>query len=382
MLNYNEEHFDEPVISCQPSYHVRVEIEAVTKNQINSTNSRQHEQQLRTNRIPFTRAASVLNFTAFLNRIGAPTERYLHQARIPLSLLDDPENPVPLHLCYRFCEIVVRKEKIEDLGLLVAQNTSLNNLGSYGQILAQSLTVFDYLNTGIYLFNQFTSGEQFWLEEHDNNLRLYHSVPEGSITASAQAQLFALMTTINTLRSVVGNDWYPEELQLSEISGHHLSKLEDLAETRIMNATGPAYFSLPRVMLEHPFKPVNETQTFSRQAVMKDQSGHPDNFTDSLTSLVEILLQTGYPDIDLAAEAAGLSRRTFQRYLANLGLSYSQVIDNTRMRLACRWLEATDMPVMDIALALGYTDASNFTRAFRRRTGIPPQLFRAKTRKD
>jgi hypothetical protein len=73
--------------------------------------------------IPFTRAASLLNFITFLNRVGAPTERYLRQARIPLSLLDDPENPVPLHFCYRFVEIVTRNEGLEDLGLLVANET-------------------------------------------------------------------------------------------------------------------------------------------------------------------------------------------------------------------------------------------------------------------
>ena len=44
------------------------------------------------------------------------------------------------------------------------------------------------------------------------------------------------------------------------------------------------------------------------------------------------------------------------------------------------WLETTEMPVMDMALALGYTDTSNFTRAFRRRTGIPPQRYRATIR--
>lgn len=350
--------------------------------QVNTTNGGRLAQlrHLHTDRIPFTRAASLINFTTFLNNIGVPIERYLRQARIPLSLIFDPESPVPLHLCYRFVELVTRKESIDELGLLVAQQTSLNNLGNYGQILAQSLTVYDYLNTGINLFNQFTSGEQFWLEEHGNNLRLYHSVPKGSIPASAQGQLFALMTTINTLRSVVGSDWHPEELQIPEIPYRHLSKLEDLAETRITNASGPAYFTLHRAMLEHPFKPVNGTKSFSQQAAKTDQAGHPDDFTDSLTSLVEILLQTGYPDIDLAAEAAGLSKRTFQRYLADLGVSYSQVIDSTRMRLACRWLETTDMPVMDIAFALGYTDASNFTRAFRRRTGIPPQRYRAKFR--
>lgn len=330
--------------------------------------------------IPFTRAAPVSNFITFLHSIGAPTERYLRQARIPLSLLDDPENPVPLHFCYRFVEKVTHKEGIDELGLLVAQQTSLNQLGQYGQILAQSLTVFDYLNTGINLLNLFNSGEHFRLEAHDDQLRFYHAVPKGSITASNQSQLFALMITINTLRSVAGDEWYPDELHIAGIPRNKLIKVDALANTRIVHDQGPAFFTLPRTMLEHAFKQVNQKSLHTQQTTKAGLDKLPDNFADSLARLVEILLPNGYPDIDFAAEAAGLSRRTLQRCLADMGLSYSQVVDNTRMHLACHWLETTDMPVMDMALALGYTDTSNFTRAFRRRTGIPPQRYRATIR--
>jgi AraC-like DNA-binding protein len=38
--------------------------------------------------------------------------------------------------------------------------------------------------------------------------------------------------------------------------------------------------------------------------------------------------------------------------------------------------QRTDKPVVEIALDLGYTDASNFTRAFRRAIGVSPSVFR------
>jgi len=40
------------------------------------------------------------------------------------------------------------------------------------------------------------------------------------------------------------------------------------------------------------------------------------------------------------------------------------------------WLDRSDKPVTEIALALGYTDASNFARAFRRHTGLSPRAYR------
>jgi AraC-like DNA-binding protein len=47
-----------------------------------------------------------------------------------------------------------------------------------------------------------------------------------------------------------------------------------------------------------------------------------------------------------------------------------------RLRQAADWLENTDKQVEEIAFDLGYTDASNFARAFRRQSGVSPQAFR------
>mgnify|MGYP001787607280 CR=1 FL=1 len=71
-----------------------------------------------------------------------------------------------------------------------------------------------------------------------------------------------------------------------------------------------------------------------------------------------------------------MSKRTLQRAMAKEGLNYSDLLVELRMRRALHWLDHTDRPVMDIASALGYTDASNFTRAFRRHTGMSPRAFR------
>ena len=75
-----------------------------------------------------------------------------------------------------------------------------------------------------------------------------------------------------------------------------------------------------------------------------------------------------------------MSSRSLQRRLADQGTTFSQVLAETRLRLAAGWLKNTDKPIGEIAFDLGYTDASNFTRAFRRQTGAPPQLFRDRAR--
>jgi AraC-like DNA-binding protein len=84
--------------------------------------------------------------------------------------------------------------------------------------------------------------------------------------------------------------------------------------------------------------------------------------------------------IDTVAETLGMSRRGLQRGLAQQGLTYSQLLAGSRMHQAATWLQSSDKPIVEIAYALGYTDASNFTRAFRNQTGVSPQAFRLSIR--
>ena len=84
----------------------------------------------------------------------------------------------------------------------------------------------------------------------------------------------------------------------------------------------------------------------------------------------------GYPDVNRMAEALGTSGRTLRRRLAAQGWTYSELIGDLRLRLAAKWLASSDKPVSEISIELGYADASNFTRAFRRRSGVPPDAYR------
>jgi AraC-like DNA-binding protein len=81
------------------------------------------------------------------------------------------------------------------------------------------------------------------------------------------------------------------------------------------------------------------------------------------------------PTIAQAAEAAGMSVRTLQRRLLDVGLTYSQLLDEVRLETACHLLERSETNLAEIAAALGYGDPANFTRAFLRWTGKTPSVF-------
>ena len=76
-----------------------------------------------------------------------------------------------------------------------------------------------------------------------------------------------------------------------------------------------------------------------------------------------------------AAQALGMSSRTLKRKLAERAVTYSGLLADARKRHALRLLHG-DASVEAVAERLGYSDPTNFARAFRRWTGYAPRIAR------
>jgi AraC-like DNA-binding protein len=93
------------------------------------------------------------------------------------------------------------------------------------------------------------------------------------------------------------------------------------------------------------------------------------------------LARQGYnPAAPEVAAALGMSLRTFYRRLREEGLRFQQLLDETRLSVAIEYLENTKMPVDEIGRRLGFSDASNFRKAFRRWSGRAPSEIRRSAR--
>ena len=83
-----------------------------------------------------------------------------------------------------------------------------------------------------------------------------------------------------------------------------------------------------------------------------------------------------FPTLPSAARALHTSGRSLRRHLADLGTSYQEVLDEVRKRLALQYLGTTQLPLYEIAFLLGFSDPSNFRRAFKTWTGKTPGDYR------
>jgi transcriptional regulator GlxA family with amidase domain len=87
----------------------------------------------------------------------------------------------------------------------------------------------------------------------------------------------------------------------------------------------------------------------------------------------------GEPDLALAtvAHEIATSRRQLQRAFAEVGgTSFSRELQRIRMVRAAQLLADGSMPVHSVAGAVGYRQAAQFAKVFRRHHGKPPSAFR------
>ena len=90
-------------------------------------------------------------------------------------------------------------------------------------------------------------------------------------------------------------------------------------------------------------------------------------------------LARGEPSQGEVAELLNMSARTLQRKLGEGGVTYKEMLDETRRSPALAYLSASRHTVSDVTYLLGFSAGSSFTRAFRRWTGQSPSDWRART---
>jgi AraC-like DNA-binding protein len=84
----------------------------------------------------------------------------------------------------------------------------------------------------------------------------------------------------------------------------------------------------------------------------------------------------GFHSLEDVASALHLSTRTLKRRLAAKGVTYSDLLEEQRREKAILLLRSPTLSLDQVAEQLGYSDPSNFRRAFRRWTGISPAAYR------
>ena len=177
----------------------------------------------------------------------------------------------------------------------------------------------------------------------------------------------------NTPSSWLSEIWvpYPEP--------SHYARYKDRLPRFRFNQVSPQ-IRFPVTLLDTPIASANPVTAQIAIAQCEQEMAQMVRGEMSISMQVSDILQRHrgqYPDLNTLAQILYMSERTLKRRLQAEDQSYQRLLDATRYQQACDLLRNNTLSVEAIAQALAYQDPTNFTRAFRKWSGLSPRDWRS-----
>lgn len=186
----------------------------------------------------------------------------------------------------------------------------------------------------------------------------------------------------NQLRLMLGGAGGGFDIFMSMPPPLHIARYRALAPTRFhFNEGSPPGVRVvmgPDV-LDHalPLADAHQLKEIDRRCETMGQ--RPRNTSQDWVEYVRMMIRQSAgrpPTLEEIAQNNRISPRTIDRYLRREKLSFRELLQQVRHERACELLRSSDDSVSQIALQLGFSDAANFSRAFRRVSGATPSEYR------
>lgn len=311
-----------------------------------------------------------------LQQLGVDPAPVLAAAGLDASALDVADNTIPYAAFGRLMDEGAWRSACPHFGLLVGQAWHLSNLGVLGELIRHSPTVGDGLRTGLVYHHLNSQGGVVFLRGRgaitEYGYAIYHRCERGA----SQIYDGVLATLVNFMRELCGAGWVPSEVLIAHAPPADASPYRRLFRCPVRFDAELSALRFGAHWLDQPVAGAdrNALRELRRQA---DALAQPE-LIDKLRRSLRVLLLKGVASGDAVADMLAMHRRTLNRRLEALGTTFREVLDDVRHDAACQLLAATQLPLDDIAAALGYAGTSPFTRAFRRSAGTSPGQWRRK----
>lgn len=332
--------------------------------------------------LPVIRAhyADILCQLASEHDVPRPT--LLASAGIRSSMLSHPDNLITVDQFTGLCREALRRSGNAALGLEFGRRLKFTTHGSLSQAAISCDTLEQALSVLIKYFRiRFVYMELDFFTEDDDavvQLSLAHEVEDLyrfniEVVMASLMDVNQLLFGTRLIESGVCRLDYPEP--------DHAPAYRGIFGEHVDFACGVNQLRFHKSFLDLPISLSNPVTRRVAEAQCAEELRSIDAAT-SVSSRVLRLLEsvrgTGLPVLEAVAAQLKVSPRTLRRQLSGEGARYQALLDQVRHKRALELLRHGRLSIDEIADGLGYSDPSNFGRAFRKWEGVSPTAWRAR----
>ena len=323
------------------------------------------------------RSGAIGGYEKLAKRLGGNPNALLAEVGLSSAQLRNPNNYISYSKMAELLELSARRLGEECFGLLMSQHQNSSVLGDLNMTVFRQPTVREAIeeaNRNLYL--------------HARGVRLEIANRGDSCELSLTIAVKSALGLDQTLQMSVGQlaNFLTDLLQLDTpgfpIFLRQPSPVRD--DTRVDSAL------MARVRFNCSFDGVRfagswlncrpnfdeqSLQEHLREYLMALQERYPDNLRDQVKEIIGQLLSTGECSLDRIASTLDMHPRVLQLRLQEAGSGYTELLRETRLELAEQHLRHRSLSVTDLALKLGYSETSIFSRSFKQWTGYSPRQW-------
>ncbi len=293
-----------------------------------------------------------------------------------------PSTLVPFPLMNRVYNLAANMSGDRQFGARVGRNFRLEAFGPFmeyalygetlGDVIARSINSQPLHSNQLIMDLRVVGDEARWRLRYQTN---------AEPTVEHHAQM-SLMQTLSTVRRCPGARKDQIEIHVAEPYAAEARLLERRLDVRVRSRTNDYELAFPVHWLRK-WMPISGLRPDLAVEALAPYRDRPLPRAMAEAVLIALELHDDQPIGDIATIGAeiGLPPRTLQHALRSEGVTYREIARALRMRRARQLLATTQEPLAEVALRVGYTDPSNFHRAFVSQTGMTPGRFRDTTRR-
>jgi len=324
------------------------------------------------------RSASLSRYAEVARSVGLDPLRFLADVGLPRSCLDTEDNLISANAVCRLLEASAAASGAEDFGLRMSETRQLSVLGPLGMVLRDSPTLHDALMAMMRYITLHSEAVVLGVEERETAFIIHMSLMAESSGSTRQAEEMVLGSLYRMIRELIGPAWCARRICVAHGAPRRVtSHLRVFGRAVDFGCDFNGIICEPRDMDVVPPAARPELARYAHAYLDSLVARATQTMAEKIRRIVLSLLPTGNCCIERVAGQLGVDRRTIHRKLMQEGLTFSDIVDEVRAMLAVQYLGQSGRSVSYVAVLLGFSMQSAFSRWFRGRFGCTPSEWRA-----
>lgn len=328
------------------------------------------------------RVAPLMPSRSVLARFGVDVSDVLDKCGLDEQLLADPDNTIDFGDMCRFARACAMACRCEHYGLLLAREADIATLGVIAVSALRKPQVGSVISSMLHNIHLHDQGATPFLTVEGGNAYIGYVIADYHACGVAIVLDAAIGIIDRIVASLCGPNWRPLEVRFAHRQPADIAPYRDFFQS-------PLRFDAPYTALVF-----NERDLHKRVHIAHPASSFPKNasatsavsaavpFPILIRRLVQVLLATQRCTVADAADLLNLHRRTLNRRLKAMDLSFRDLADEACHVHSRQLLAETEMPLAKVANSMGYAELSTFSRRFVHWSGTPPGKWRKQFRQS